>query len=245
MTNQTNEDLLNSYIKQKEELEKLIEELQSQMNNTNIPFAKEFLERYKIYNASSVLQKENLLELKLFVNKKCNQISNDAQHTAKLIEELKRYENDTVFFDLFLLKLLDQGKVQVASQLEFYKPLGYILANLKDEFNKHYIRLTMYKNVNEMEIKGIYAIYFGCLYYKNDYESAWFILASILNVEPSQLTAGVLEAYFLVLTELLWKISKKRLIKIYKYLERFYFKKMNNVPVEIRIKQKIEEYINK
>ncbi|OQS54949.1 hypothetical protein EHP00_1292 [Ecytonucleospora hepatopenaei] len=243
MTQDNNEELLQTYIKQKEELEKLISELKSQMNTTNIPFSRYFLEKHEIYNASKILKSENVVELKIFVNKKCNQISTDIQHTYNIVSEFKKYENDEVFFDLFLLKILDQGKIQVASKIDFFKPLSFITSNLDPRYENHYLRLLMYKNVNEDEIKGVYAIYFGILYFKNDYAGAWEFLASVLNVEPNSLTAYVLEVYFYILTELLSKTCKKRLEKILRYLQNFYFQKMNNKPIEIRIIQKINEFL--
>lgn len=243
MSEENKEELLQSYIKQKEELEKLIAELQSQMTTTNIPLTQIFLTKYPIYNASKILKNEKLLDIKIFVNKKCNQISNDMQHTQLLINEFKGYENEEVFLDLFLLKLLDQGKIQVASKLDFYKPLGYILSQLSAKFKEHYTRLLIYKNVNETEIRGVYAIYFGCLLYNSDYSEAWEFLASVLNTNPNNLTAAVLETYFYILSEFLAHKNKLRLRKILNYLNNFFFAKLNKKPIEARIIQKINEFL--
>ncbi|ORD94113.1 hypothetical protein ECANGB1_1143 [Enterospora canceri] len=245
MTGIEDERLMREYMKQKEELEKLIVELQSQMTQTNIPLDRKYTEKYPIYNAAAILGQNqgDLLRLKLFVNKKCNQISNDMQHTQGIIQDIRAYEKDGVFRDIFLLKLLDQGKVTVASHLDFYRPLGFILSQLDASYESFYVRLLIYKSANEAEIKGIYAIYFGALYYKNDYKGAWFFLASILNVAPGAHTPHVLQVYFVILAELLGNHSKRRLAKILSYLNRIYFVKMNNHPIQIRITQAIEKYI--
>ena len=243
MADNDSEKLLREYIKQKEELEKLISELQPK--TTNIPFSYKFTDKYSPYHPDNILQqdKNELLKLKLFVNKKCNKISNDPEHTQKLVNELKQYENNLIFKNLFLLKLLDQGKVQVSSCIDFYKPLGFILSSLSESYMEQYIRFAIYKKVSMSEIKGVYAIYFGALYYRNNFSDTWFFLASILNTQPSELTAYVLESFFFILSGIIANHSIQRLRKIYNYLNTFYFSKMNNIPIETRIKKYIEQYL--
>ena len=70
-----------------------------------------------------------------------------------------------------------------------------------------------------------------------------FFLASILNTQPSELTAYVLESFFFILSGIIANHSIQRLRKIYNYLNTFYFSKMNNIPIETRIKKYIEQYL--
>ncbi|KAL6122549.1 hypothetical protein NUSPORA_00399 [Nucleospora cyclopteri] len=239
------EKLLQEYLKQKEELEKVINELQAQLICTNIPYSTVFLEKFPKNNSTSLMSTnpKTLLDIKLFVNKKCNQISNDVEHAKKLLVELKQKEEDPVFCDLFVMKLIEQGKIQVSSNIDFYKPLGFILSQMNGEIAVKYLKSAIYKETNNFDIKGMYAIYFGYLYFKDDFPSSWFFLASVLNCEPGKLTGPVLEIYFLILSELIAKYSKKRLKKILNYLSNFYFKKINNLAVETRIKTNINKYL--
>ena len=117
------------------------------------------------------------------------------------------------------------------------------MSQLTPVYGETLLRLLIYKKVEITEIRGIYAIYFGLLYFRDDYTGAWYILASMLNVHPGESTPYVLEGYFTILAEMLARHSKKRLQRIYNYLNRIYFRKMNNTPIEMRIKATIEKHL--
>ena len=62
----------------------------------------------------------------MFVNKKCNQISTDYDHTSAIARELMPYREHKLFIELFARRLIEQGRVQVSAHLESYKPLGFV-----------------------------------------------------------------------------------------------------------------------
>ena len=246
MTDQEKLRKLEELRKQRDELDRLISELSApEATGTNIPYTKEFLSAWPPREdiALEKYDPKELLQIKMFVNKKCNQISTDYGHTSALVRELMPYREHKLFIELFARRLIEQGRVQVSAHLESYKPLGYVLVTLDCErLVQAYFKLAMARMCGESEIRGIYAIYFGYLNLKEDHAACWFWLAGILNCLPNGLSGYVLEAFLLVCGEMMHEKCGLRFLKILRYIKKHYLQELQNRPVETRIASIIANY---
>lgn len=229
--------------KQRDELDKLIAELtQPEPLTTNIPYTPVFMTEFSARPelATSNCSRNDLLQVKLFVNKKCNQISTDYNHTKALVAEILQYKDNKVFIEIFARKLLEQGRVQVSSHLESYKPLSYTLFCLEnEEIIKIYASLMVTRPGNDAELRGMYAIYFGYLTLKEDVKACWFWLAGILNCNLKNLSGYILETFLTICGGMLRKKYGIRFVKILRYIKKHFLKELANPPVETRLSNTI------
>lgn len=235
--------------KQRNELDKLIRELAAEnatagtaIPKTNIPYAERFVDTYAVRKASRLgsAPPTRLLEMKIFLNKKCNQISTDYAHTMSLIREIQPLRNDVIFQELFVHKLIEQGRGQVAAHLDSYKPLSYILVQLDNpEMVSSYVHLMITRQGNEQELKGLYAIYFGYLNLREDLPACWMWLASVLNSEQNTFSGYVLEVFLNICGEMLCERCSK-FIKIVRYIERYFLAEIPVEAVRVRIRLILE-----
>lgn len=226
--------------KQRDELDKLIRELtESSPIQTNIPYASIYLGMYPPHSTRidfNVIDAKELLQIKIFVNKKCNQISTDFVHTMSLVNEIIPYKSNSAFREIFTRKLLDQGRVQVSGHLESYKPLSFLLFKLDSvEIADMYVKLMILKKGSESELRGMYAIYFGYLNLREDVDGCWLWMASILNTSPNKFTGYVMEVFLVICGGLLKERISGKFSKLIKYINTYFLKELNNDPVESRI----------
>lgn len=248
MDEQERQRKLEELKRQRDELDKLISELtatQPSISSTNIPYTQRFTDVYHPYSSSIDFQKvspQELLQMKLFVNKKCNQISTDYDHTSQLIDEIMQHKNKTIFKEIFIRKLIDQGRVQVSSHLDSYKPFSFILFKLDDaDMINMFVSLLIFRNCNENELKGMYAIYFGYLNLKEDVSGCWFWMASVLNTVPNQFTGYIFEVFLVICSDLLMEKCKGKFLKILKYMKVHFLKEIDNDACKIRLLDFIEK----
>jgi len=245
--------------KQREELDKVIRELQeaSEVTTTNIPYAKEFLLKYlssvAMNGGSSVnnpqsqtgsllknANKDDILMLKLFINKKMNQITADYSHTMALIEEMMNYKSNELFQEILVHKLIDQGRIQVSSHFDSYKPLSFILTRFEsEEMVEKYIRHMITKEGSINELRGIYSIYFGYLNLKGDSKSSWFWGASVLNIKPNECSGYVMEIFLEICGRMMLEECEK-FRKLLRYIKSYFIKEIGNEAVESRVKKLVE-----
>lgn len=232
--------------KQRDELDRLISELTApDVAETNIPYTAEFIKAHASRPIVDIgaADPNELLQMKLFINKKCNQISTDYSHTVALVAEILPYKDNSLFKEIFAHKLIEQGRVQVSSHLESYKPLGYVLLCLgSDEIIKLYARLMITRPCNSAEIRGIYAIYFGYLNLKEDFAACWFWLAGVLNCKPNGSTGYVLEAFLSICGDMMHEKHRRPFAGIVQYIKKYFIKEIANDPVETRIKLLLDKY---
>lgn len=226
--------------KQREELDKLIAELaQSSPTKTNIPYTPVFLTKYPSHSTSidlNTADPKELLQIRMFVNKKCNQVSTDFEHTISLANEIIPYKENSIFREIFIRKVLDQGRLQVSSHLDSYKPFSFLLLNLKSQqMIEIYVKLLILKEGNDAELRGMYAIYFGYLNLTEDLDGCWLWLASVLNIKPNRSTGYVFETFLIICADLLFEKIPAQFLKVLKYTELFFIKELENPPVENRI----------
>lgn len=233
--------------KQRDEIDRLIAELSvAETCTTNIPYTSTFISMLppqKEFVLSEYPSKD-IYDIRIFVNKKCNQVSTDYSHTAILIQELLAYKGNKLFEELFARKLLEQGRIQVSSHLESYKPYAYILLMLNTDdgsLSNLYLKLMMNKSGSYTELQGIYAIYFGYLTLKEDSVSGWRWLAGILNCNPGVNSGYILEMFLLICGPKMADTCGPIFKKILRYILQNYLKEINNPPVEVRIKNLIQE----
>jgi len=233
--------------RQREELDKLISELTVPVSgSTNIPFAAVYTTIFPPYTSTvdfSAVSQEELLKMKIFINKKCNQLSTDFSHTLQLLDELAPLRDNMLFRELFLRKVLDQGRVQVSGHFESYKPLSFILFKLESpEMINAYVRLLIEKPGSETELKGMYAIYFGFLNLREDVDGCWLWLASVLNVKPNKFSGYVLETFLTICGDLMAEKIRAKFNGIVGYIRNHYIKELENAAVETRILNTISKY---
>lgn len=234
--------------KQRDELDRLIDELMKPLSfNTNIPYLNRFIQEYFKPNVKLDLTKfssEELLEMKIIVNKKCNQISADFTHTANIAKDMFQYKNNVLFCQIFAHKLIDQGRVQVSSHLESYKPLSFILFMLQSkDIVETYVNLMITREGNEMELRGIYAIYFGYLNLKEDVEACWKWMAAIMNVSPNIKTGYIFEVFLIIVGDMLNEKISFKFQKIIRYTRTYFLKDIANPAVEARIEIILQKYL--
>ncbi|KAM0680331.1 hypothetical protein GINT2_001386 [Glugoides intestinalis] len=234
--------------KQREDLDKLISELLEAIpKTTNIPYAPMYTKVFPPFTSEidfSTIDQKELLQIKMFVNKKCNQISTDFSHTLKLITEIMPFKEIPAFKEIFLRKILDQGRVQVSGHFESYKPLAFILLKINSpEMINTYIRLLLARKGSESELKGMYAIYFGFLNLKEDVDGCWLWIASVLNVAPNKFTGYVLEVFLIICGDLLFEKIPVQFLGILRYIKKYYLKEIVNLPVETRITNILSKYM--
>lgn len=226
--------------KQRDELDKLIAELtEATPIKTNIPYSQLFLKKYPSHVTAIDLQSmdpKELLQIRMFVNKKCNQVSTSFEHTISLANEIIPYKTNNAFREIFIRKVLDQGRVQVSGHLESYKPFSFLLLNLNcPEMIESYIKLLILKEGNEMELKGMYAIYFGYLNLKEDVDECWFWCSSVLNEIPNLSTGYIIELFLIICGDLLAERIPNQFIKLLKYIETYFLKEIDNTSVIQRL----------
>lgn len=237
--------------KQRDELDKLISELSEPVNllKTNIPYAQKFISSLggsAGLKGLSGYSPQELLQMKMFVNKKCNQISTDYNHTVTLVNEMLQYRENELFAQIFTHKLLEQGKVQVSSHFDSYKPLSYILLKLDSpKIVSTYLRLLVSKEGPEQELRGMYAIYFGYLNLKEDASGSWFWIASIMNCQPNSKTGYVLETFISICSEMLYEKTGYKFVKLADYIKTHFLKELSNPPLETRIEKSLEAFLDK
>lgn len=235
--------------KQREELDKLIAELSGKReNHTNISYTERFKELFGSIQEEdiSTIERKELLDIKLFINKKCNQISVDFEHTKNLISEINAWKDNRIFIHLFARKILEQGRIQVSRHFESYKPFSYVLYAMQSKYLiETYTSLMIYRNGDEGELCGIYSIYFGYLRLSQDSQALWFWLACVLNCDPSEYSGYILEKCLIICGEFLREKCGNQFVKILKYIKKFYIKELKNVPVETRLNIIIDKLLYK
>lgn len=235
--------------KQRDDLNKMIDELSASIPvETNIPYTLEFLKMSNITDGSVDLTKTNpseLVEIRIFVNKKCNQISTDFEHTLNLVNQILPRKGG-IFNEIFARKVLDQGRVQVSGHLDSYKPFSFLLFKLNSpEIINIYLSLLIKKSGNESELRGMYAIYFGLLNLQENIQFSWIWLASVLNIAPNEQTGYILEVFLFILGDLLCEKLPNYMLKALRYIDKYFIKELNNKPVEIRISAMVNGFMNK
>lgn len=213
----------------------------------NIPYSPLYLALFNHVSTdfdSSKYNSEEVLKIKMFVNKKCNQISTDYSHSKHIVEEIAMHKNNPLFIEIFIRKLLDQGRVQVSGHFESYKPLSYILYRIDSIPTLDiFIKLLIGKKGSESELKGMYAIYFGYLNIKEDVDSSWIWVSSVLNVTPNEYSGYILEAFLYICSTMLLEKIPGPYKGILNYIKKFYVAEINNKPVETRILNIVNSYL--
>jgi hypothetical protein len=221
---------------------------------TNIPFSTELINAF-ILSDSYVeierglqsekldLDKETQLRVKLQINKRLTQVSGKAGQVAQIADLLKEYAGMLIFTETFVLKIIDQGRMQVSSFHESYRQYAELFCRLYSPELMVYFRAVLFtKEATASTVKGIYSIYFGILEMVGDADEAWFFIASVLNAMPSPLTCYVVEAFLLILSDLLHARCRRPFVKLLEYIKKHFFTAMDNEPCRSRISSIISRF---
>lgn len=218
----------------------------------NVPMSDFFIKKYIITDiykhTETMLAKEKedmtsatLLRIKLAVNKRIGQVTVDAGHIYLITESLKKY-NGYVFYELVIIKILEQAKLQVSSCFKSYKSYGMLLNNLyTPQLHSLFLVGLMCDNGHGALLKSMYSVYFDVLRHKNLWKEAYNFFAGLLNEQPTSDAFYVIEAFLLVLGEDMCRIFGSIFSNITKYIMTEYFSRGSNEPCKVRIRKIIED----
>jgi hypothetical protein len=221
---------------------------------TNIPFTSELISAFilndgyveierELQEEKKVLDRQTQLKIKLQVNKRLTQVSGRTGQVVQIAEILREYSTSLVFVETFTLKIIDQGRMQVSTFHESYRQYAELFCRLYSPRLMHYFRAVLFTKEATVEtVKGIYSIYFGILEAAGDADEAWFFIASILNASPSPLTCYVVEAFLLILSDLLHSRCRGPFTKLLVYIREHFLTAIDNDPCRSRISSIISRY---
>ncbi|TBU09130.1 hypothetical protein CWI39_0102p0030 [Hamiltosporidium magnivora] len=229
-------------------------------NITNIPFTDELVrkliltEKYKeieekIKNEKSKISKNIYINLKININKRLSQVSQSKDHTIKIYKSLSQITYPYLFIECFVLKLLEQGKLQVSIHFLSYQSYSLLLSlflnnSLFGNELLEYFRVILFtQESTKSSLKGMYSIYFGVIHLNKMYQEAWFFIASLLNIIPSEPSLYVLESFLIILGEDLFKMYKYSFITMLKYVKEEYLTRITNDALKTRIETCIRNII--
>nr|AHW68376.1 hypothetical protein NP_03H05 [Nosema pernyi] len=173
---------------------------------------------------------DQILKLKIEINKRLNQVNNDPDKVEMIGNMLKVYSNNYIFIDIFTCKFIEQSTVQISRNLNLYRPFGHLFKKVFTDSLLDFYKASVIKKTGDgPALKGIYGGFFGVLIEMDFVEELWAFGAGLLNGEYNENTFVVLEVYLIVGGDYL----KAKSIRQYGRLQR-YIKK--NVLHEIRDK---------
>ncbi|KAG5858569.1 hypothetical protein KMI_14g19530 [Encephalitozoon hellem] len=235
-------------------------ELQNSINEaqpscpTNIPFTEELVSRFilnngyvsieeNIWKEKLVMPKAAQMQAKIQINKRLTQVSGKAGQVGKIFNVLREYSHSYVFLETFTLKIVEQGRLQVSSCPGSYREFSELFCMFYSPELMEYFRVILFtREASVNTIKGIYSIYFGVLEIQNNADEAWFFIASVLNSKQNKLSCYVVECFFSILGDLLFRECRRPFFKLMEYVKKYYFKEMSNEPCKTRIVSAFERY---
>ncbi|ADM12273.1 uncharacterized protein Eint_091450 [Encephalitozoon intestinalis ATCC 50506] len=222
--------------------------------STNVPFTDELVSRFilnkayvsieeKIWRERQTMPKNIQMQTKIQVNKRLTQVSGKAGQVDRIFNVLREYSHSYVFVETFTVKIIEQGRLQVSSCPESYKEFAELFCRFYSSELMEYFRVILFtREASSSTIKGVYSIYFGVLEIQGNSDEAWFFIASMLNSRQSELSCYVVECFFSILGNLLFRTCRGPFFKLIEYVKRYYFREMNNEPCKIRISSMFERY---
>jgi hypothetical protein len=221
---------------------------------TNIPFSNTLIERF--VNNEEYLNLEKMIEeeknrvdvkeqvnIKARINKRLSQLSSDSLQVQRISNDLSKYKDSFIFMESFVIKILEQGKVQVSSRIESYKEYSSLFSSLLNDHLLSYFRVILFtKKGGSSALKGMYSVYFGLLKQRNMYDEAWFFIASVLNIHPGICSIYVIEVFLIILGEDLVNWNRNEFFKIVAYLRKTYLPMVDNDAAKVRISNLMSNY---
>ncbi|KAM0676263.1 hypothetical protein GVAV_000226 [Gurleya vavrai] len=209
---------------------------------TNIPFSQELISLYINDNITDLelykeKNKEEYLDIKRIVNKRMMQLSSELEHIQEISKVLMKYKDNDSFIEIFTSKIIEQSKLQVKNQKEFYKVLAYLFYLLRTDklFLYYRFKIVTVDCDDNLALRSIYYVYFGVLKLANLYQEAWFFLASILNEKPIEKTLYVLDAFIIVLGIKMKEFYGSEFCKLEEYIFVNFFPLFDNDAIKTRI----------
>lgn len=223
-------------------------------SETNINISFFFLENYiftQCYiNTEKELSREKTqttpmeqFKMKMLVNKRIGQITTDTQHLSQIIQICQK-NNNLIFTELMIIKMLQQVKIQVTNCFDTYKSYGLLLSELySTELHSLLLMSLLYNKDTGKNLKSIYSPYFELLRLRSMFQEAYNFFVSILNEPPSFDVFFVIEAYLIILGPTMLHTYTKRFKGVLKLLSTVYIKMGKNEPSTVRIKTMIEQIL--
>lgn len=221
---------------------------------TNLPFSDELVSRFvfsRIYvEVEESIRKEKLvmprttqIEIKVQVNKRLMQVSGKPGQVERIFDALREYSRFYIFIEIFTLKIIEQGRLQVSSCPGSYREFSELFNRFySPELMEYFRAVLLTKEATVNTVRGIYSIYFGVLETQHNSEEAWFFIASMLNSRQNEMSCYVVESFFAILGDLLFDACRGPFSKLVDYTRRFYFSDMNNEPCKSRLNTIFSRY---
>ncbi|KAH9412008.1 hypothetical protein HK407_02g04560 [Ordospora pajunii] len=226
----------------------------SQEYCTNIIFSNEFVSRFilnrryveieeSICREKLVMPRSMQIQIKMQINKRLSQVSGNVGQVDRIFNVLREYSNSYLFIETFVLKLIEQGRIQVSSCPNSYREFSVLFCKFFTVELMEYFRVvlfTMKATINT--VRGMYGIYFGVLEILGEADEAWFFIASVLNSEQNEMSCYVVECFFSILGKMLFARCRGPFIKLVEYTRKYYIRDMRNEPCKIRMLSILGKY---
>lgn len=222
--------------------------------STNVFFSDRFISRFilsrgyveveeEIKREKLVLPASTQVRVRMQVNKRLTQVSGRAGQVDRISDVLSEYAHYNIFIEIFTLKIIEQGRLQVSSCPSSYREFSELFCRLYSPKLMEYFRVVLFtKEANTNTIRGIYSIYFGILELQDNSEEAWFFIASLLNAKQNEMSCYVVECFFSILGDLLFEVCRSPFLKLMEYVRRHYYNEMRNEPCKSRIMSIFSKY---
>lgn len=210
----------------------------------NYVFTQNYISAEKmLQEEKNTINKMSHFKLKLLVNKRVGQITTDVDHLYQIINIL-RENKGLVFYELVIIKLIEQAKLQVSNCFESYKPYGILLAELyTPELHSLFLVSLLDKKETGNALKSIYSVYFEFLRLRGFLEEAYNFFSSLLNEMPTFDSFFVIESYLIVLGHDMLRFFGKSFKGILHYIVDEYFARGRNDPSQVRIVSSLKKLL--
>lgn len=216
------------------------------IGDVNIPLSDFYLKNFifqveylEIENAirleKSTQTNENILKIKIEINKRLNQINNDPQKVEIIADILKKYSQSYVFVEIFTCKFLEQCTVQVSRSLESYRQFAYLFKMVYSNDLFCFYKANLIKKMSGL--RGMYATYFGVLVELNLLDELWAFGAGLLNTELSNDSFVVLEVFLMIGGPYMSHKISLHYKKLLRYIKRYTLRKIKEPALKFRIEE--------
>lgn len=200
--------------------------------------------KYNINHDKNNLDKQELFQLKIEINKRLNQLNNDFDMISNISKILNEHNNNFIFIDIFVTKLIEQSLIQVSRYQESYKQYAFLFKLLYSQELFFYYKYKLFTTkTNEEGTKGIYSVYFGFILECEMLDEAWSFIAGILNGDKQEQNFVVIETYLNILSKFLNFKIPKYFRKLLKYIKMYVVDAIEKAPLKFRIESKIAEFL--
>ncbi|EOB14062.1 hypothetical protein NBO_41g0037 [Nosema bombycis CQ1] len=179
---------------------------------------------------------DQILKLKIEINKRLNQVNNDPDKVEMIGNMLKIYSNNHIFIDIFTCKFIEQSTVQISRNLDLNRPFGHLFKKVfTNSLFDFYKASVIKKSGDGPALKGVYGGFFGVLIEMDFVDELWAFGAGLLNGEYNENTFVVLEVYLIVGGEYLMSKNRRQYEKLQRYIKKNVLHEIKDKALKFRI----------